>query len=136
MWFDLGIIQGKGDGTIAADNVDVNVNIAFCLVLKAALRVVDSGYLTYDQNYNVTVTAGTSKSDPAVIAVARASGQDIISAYHRLLVVINKIHLDSNSNSMIGNINNDVKDLFSSLNQEIPGTGLSTDTDYYLSGTY
>lgn len=30
----LKIIQGKGDGTIAPDNVDVNVNIAFCLVLK------------------------------------------------------------------------------------------------------
>jgi len=129
----LKIIQGKGDGTIAPDNVDVNVNIAFCLVLKAAFRVYDSKFITFDDNYNVTVTAGTKVTDQPVIDVANASGKDIASAYQRLLAVYNKLNLgkNSNSNSMIGNINGDVKDLFDRLNTAVPGTDVDSGTDYY-----
>jgi len=124
----LKIIQGKADGTIAPDNPDVNVNIAFCLVLWSALKVYDSHTVNFDSNYNVTVS-GTP--DPAVTTLA---GKDIASAYQRLRAVAKKLNLASDST--INNINNDVNDLFNDLKTQ---TNINVDinTDYYLrDGTY
>ena len=53
----LKIVQGRGDGTIAPDNVDVNVNIAFCLVLRAALKASDSGLITFNSDNSITVNS-------------------------------------------------------------------------------
>jgi len=130
----LKIVEGKGDGTIAPDNPDVNVNIAFCLVLLAALKVNDYGIVTFNNDYTVTVPASTTVSNTQVINDADDFGRDIISAYYRLMVVVKKLNLDNNA--MVSQIESDVQTLFGNLQTAIPGINLNTSTDYYLSGQY
>ena len=118
----LKIIKGNGDGTIAPDNVDVNVNIAFCLVLRAALKVIDSGSITFNSDYTVTVNSTD-------ISVANDAGRDIASAYQRLLKVAKKLNLGSDA--AITKINNDVNNLFNDLKKQIPAITVKINEDYY-----
>jgi hypothetical protein len=115
------IVKGQGDGKIAPDDPDINLNLALCLVLRAAMTAY--GAIEFDTSYNVTVT----NSDPNI---AKSAGKDIISAYHRLLVVIQKLHLADTGT--IGNIREDVRTLFNRLSANITGLDLNIDTDYYL----
>ena len=113
------IIQGKGDGVIAPDNPDLNINIAFCLILRAAITAYDGG-VDFTDNYQ-------SIGDSPVLIPA---GHDIISAYHRLLVVEKALNLSSNS--AIVKINEDIRRLYESLPAHIRASGLDPDYDYFL----
>jgi hypothetical protein len=121
----LKIIQGKADGMIPPDNPDVNINIAFCLVLRAALKVYDSGII-FDNQYNVTGNNNSSNMD-----IVNSAGKDIASAYQRLKVVAKKLNLGSDAS--INKISNDINTLFTQFKNQ---TGISFDInyDYYLNG--
>ena len=112
------IIQGKGDGVIAPNNPDLNINIAFCLVLRAATRAYLSG-VNFDTDYS-------SFGDSPALGPC---GRDLISAYHRLLVVISALNLSQDS--AISKIDGDIQHLYSSLPQG-RRSGLDLSYDYFL----
>lgn len=117
------IVKGKADGKLDPDNPDVNLNLAFCLVLRAALNVQESGTITLNSDYSITA----SNAD---LAVANDAGKDIVSAYHRILVVANKLKLGSDAS--INKINADVKAMFNDLKSKISGITVDIDHDYLL----
>ncbi|MCD6413432.1 MAG: hypothetical protein J7L54_04745 [Elusimicrobia bacterium] len=64
------IAEGSADGTISADDVDVNLNLGILEVLDAAINIVDfdgdgiivddtDDVVQVDENYNVSVKIGT-----------------------------------------------------------------------------
>jgi tetratricopeptide (TPR) repeat protein len=116
------IIKGMADGKIDPDNTDVNLNIAFCLVLRAAINAYDSGAITFSDDYTVTAV------NPNV-AAADEIGRDLASAYQRFLKVAVKLKLSSSSG--INSIKEDINKLF---NQLVAKTGTTVDInhDYIL----
>lgn len=119
----LRILQGKADGKIAPDNADVNLNVAFCLVVRAAMKAHDAG-IRINSDYTITGIIDN--------ATANSIGKDIISAYHRLIVVNNTLHFSSDS--AVGNIKSDVQKLFDDLKADNPGITVDINQDYYLLG--
>ncbi|MCX5782538.1 MAG: hypothetical protein NT145_07575 [Elusimicrobia bacterium] len=113
----LKIIKGQGDGSVSPDNPDLNINIAFCLVLRAAITAHNSG-IDFQNDYSQSGAGDTSEM--------RSAAKDLVSAYHRLLVVIAKLNLSSDA--AIANIQSDIKSLFNSL----PVTTIDLNYDYYL----
>lgn len=99
----LKIARGKADGKIAPDNPDLNLNLAFCFILRAAMNLNDKIKFTSDYEVEVENTSDQ-------IALNDAA-KDIVRAYHRLLAVINKLNL-SGSNAIITRIRDDVNKLF------------------------
>ncbi|MBN1824425.1 MAG: hypothetical protein JW803_08910 [Endomicrobiales bacterium] len=129
----LKILRGQGDGKIAPDNPDLNINVAFCLVLRAAMKVND--YITYGSDYETITVLDSTNLD----SVARSSAKDLVSAYHRMQVVINKLNLGSDS--AVTKINNDIVTLFTNLKTNLRnGYGIDFDAapavslavDYFL----
>lgn len=104
-----GIIKGKTDGRIDPDNADVNINVAFCLILRAAMKVQASGAVKFDKDYKVEVNG----SPAAYKSVAIDAGKDIVSAYQRLIVVYQKLNLGSDAS--LAKIKDDVKALYNDL---------------------
>lgn len=119
----LRIVQGSADGRIAPNNPNVNLNIAFCLVVRAAIKACDAG-IQINSDYTV--------SGSIDVPTANSIGKDIISAYHRLLVVNNTLHYGSDS--AIANISEDVQKLFDDLKASNPGITVDLNQDYYLMG--
>jgi hypothetical protein len=62
--------------------------------------------------------------------VANEAGKDIVSAYHRLLIVYEKLNLGSDST--ITRIKDDVNTLFSDLKSKVPGITVDINHDYLL----
>ncbi len=116
----LKIIRGQGDGSISPDNPDVNINIAFCLVLRAAITAYNAG-IDFQNDYSQSGATDTPE--------IRSAAKDLVSAYHRLLVVISKLNLSSDA--AIANIKSDIQSLYDSLPA---GTKSAVDLnyDYYL----
>ena len=122
------VIRGQTDGVIAPDNPDVNINIAFLLVLEAAVLVYnDSGGAAYfNSDYSVTSIDGTR---PQVQLAAK----DLCSAVNRLVVVANKLKLASDAT--INKIKSDINTLLSKI-PNLPSS-INTNTDfYYNDGTF
>lgn len=116
----LKIIKGQGDGSISPDNPDVNINIAFCLVLRAAITAYNAG-IDFQNDYT---QPGAGDSDEM-----RKAAKDLVSAYHRLLVVIAKLNLSSDA--AIANIKSDIQSLYNSLDSGTK-TEVLLNYDYYL----
>ena len=114
------IIKGKADGVIKPDNPDLNINIAFCLVLRAAITAYNSG-VDFQDNY--------SQSSLTDSAALRSAGQDLISAYQRLKVVINALHLTGDA--ALSKINADIQNLYNSL-PAATKAAFDINYDYYL----
>ncbi|OGS14197.1 MAG: hypothetical protein A2285_01395 [Elusimicrobia bacterium RIFOXYA12_FULL_57_11] len=104
------IVKGQGDGRIAPDNPDVNLNLAFCLVLRSALRVRDAVDFSTDYE-TITVKEGLNLD-----LIVRASAKDIVSAYQRMKVVAAKLGANAKT---IANINSDVATLFDKLRETL-----------------
>ena len=126
----LKIIKGMADGKINPESADINLNIAFCLVLRAGLKVYDSGSIQLNDDYSVTVNSQN-------MSVANDAGRDIASAYQRLLIVAVKLgFIDNNGKvikeSSITNIKDDVNKLFADLKSKITGFSVNIDHDYLL----
>jgi len=119
----LKIIKGMADGKINPDSADVNLNIAFCLVLRAGLKVYDSGSIQLNDDYSVTVNSQN-------MSVANDAGKDIASAYNRIQIVVTKLNLANDSS--IANIKSDVNKLFADLKSKITGFSVNIDHDYLL----
>jgi tetratricopeptide (TPR) repeat protein len=117
------IVRGQADGKIDPENPDVNLNLAFCLVLRAAILVQQSGAITLNSDYSVTINT-------VDMNVANEAGKDIVSAYHRLLIVYEKLNLGSDST--ITRIKDDVNTLFSDLKSKVPGITVDINHDYLL----
>lgn len=97
------IARGKADGKIAPDNPDLNLNLAFCFILRSAMNLNDK--IKFTSDYEVEVEDASDQ-----IAINDAA-KDIVRAYHRLLAVISKLNL-SGSDAIITRIRDDVKKLF------------------------
>lgn len=117
------IIKGMADGKISPDNTDVNINIAFCLVLRAAIRAYDTGAITISDDYTVT-SVNPNVSDVNEI------GKDIASAYQRFLKVVLKLKLSDSSG--INSIKDDINKLFNQLKTSVPGITVDINRDYIL----
>jgi tetratricopeptide (TPR) repeat protein len=114
------IIKGQGDGVIAPDNADLNINIAFCLVLRAAITAYNSG-VDFQDNY----TQSSLVDSPALQSAAK----DLISAYQRLKIVINALNLGNNA--AISKIKDDIQKLYDSLPAATQAL-FDLNYDYYL----
>jgi tetratricopeptide (TPR) repeat protein len=120
------IVKGKADGTIDPDNPDVNINLAFCLILRAALKVQASGAVTFDKNYNVVISGNDAVTYKSV---AIDAGKDVISAYQRLLVVYKKLNLGNDAT--LAKIKDDVQSLYNDLKTKFNiTTELDINQDY------
>jgi tetratricopeptide (TPR) repeat protein len=118
------IVKGGADGSINPDNPDVNLNLAFCLVLRAALHAQECGAVQIDSDYGVTF------NNPSTVD-AQAIGEDIVSAYQRLLVVIEKLNLGNDGT--IVEIKDNVEDLYEQYKRDMPsGVNLDLHYDYLL----
>lgn len=117
------IIKGEADGKISPTNADVNLNLAFCLVLRAAITVQESGAITIGSDYKITVNT-------IDVGVANTAGRDIASAAKRLEVVVRALNLASDGT--IANIKKDVNDLYVDLQAKISGLTVDINHDYYL----
>lgn len=113
------IIRGEADGKIAPDNPDVNLNIAFCLVVRAAIKAMDNGAQI---NSDYTVSENGSVSEVVKISIAK----DIISAVHRIEEVMDKLHFGNDST--MDDIKSDVQKIIDSSGY---GSTLNVNTDYY-----
>jgi len=110
------IVKGTADGVIKQDDMDVNINIAFCLVLRSALRL--NTYVTFDTNNGATVNAaGKALSHQQLQDLAVASAQDIASAYYYMQIVITKINSSDSSNktSNLSDIKSNVNSIFTNF---------------------
>lgn len=117
------IIKGEGDGSINPTNADLNLNVAFCLVLRAAITVYDSGSITIGTDYKITVNS-------VDLVTATSASQDIASAFKRLEVVVKALNLASDAT--IAKIKTDVNALYDDFKSKIPGLNVDIDHDYYL----
>ncbi|HBU69830.1 MAG TPA: hypothetical protein DEE98_05540 [Elusimicrobia bacterium] len=117
------ISRGSADGKINADNPDVNLNLAFCYVLRAAIKVQESGAISFDTDYKVTVNTADT-------ALANDVAKDIAIAYHRMLLVAENLNLTSGS--AISGIKSDVNSLFDDLKSKISGITVDINHDYLL----
>ena len=113
------IVRGTSDGTISPNNADVNLNLGLCYILRAAIRVQNSG-ISFDTDYNVLVTEQN-------IELATEVGKDIIRAYHRFNTVA--VALGITNESAIANVRQDINDLFEEFKDE-SGITLDINIDY------
>jgi outer membrane murein-binding lipoprotein Lpp len=102
------IVLGKADSRISPTNTDVNINVAFCLLLRAAMTVQQSNVITFDTDYHATISP--SATHDQVNSVARSALQDIASANARFNVVVSTLKL-KNDNAIV-NIQTDLVSLF------------------------
>ncbi len=122
------IILGRADSRISPDNVDVNINVAFCLLLRAAMTV--ETVIKFDTDYNATVIT----TDKVALQTAAVSAlKDIASAYARFNVVVKALNI-SGDNSIV-KIRGNISDLFNSAQTALRGqgidcSGVKLDTDY------
>jgi tetratricopeptide (TPR) repeat protein len=107
------IAKGTADGTISPTNPDININLAFCFILRAGLRIVD--LVDFNNDYTASVKPGVTNDQ--LRAVADDSAKDVINAYHRLKVVVDELHL-SNS-ATITKISDDVRSLFDDFKAKV-----------------
>jgi tetratricopeptide (TPR) repeat protein len=119
------IVKGLSDGKIDADNPDVNLNLAFCLILRAATRVQDSGLITFDTDYNAIIDSSATAGE--ISMVVNDSLKDIASAYHRYVIVLDKLNLASDS--QIAQIKDDITALFNDLKTEALSKGVTITAD-------
>ncbi len=119
----LKIIKGTGDGVIKPNDPDTNINIAFCLVLRAAI-IADKAGVNFQTDYTSPSTAADSPQ-------LQLAAQNVVSAYQRLLVVVNALNLSSNAT--ISKINTDIHTLYDSLPAATKNL-INISTDYYLQG--
>ncbi|MFC1501410.1 hypothetical protein ACFL58_03050 [Elusimicrobiota bacterium] len=118
------IIKNLTDGKISADNADVNINIAFSLLLRAAIIANEKG-LDFSSEYEAS--AGVDSPEIQVAA------KDIVSAYHRLKVVIAALNLDNDS--ALASIRDDMESLYNSL-PAATKSAIQLTMDYYLNTDY
>ncbi|MFH1369544.1 MAG: hypothetical protein ABII64_10530 [Elusimicrobiota bacterium] len=120
------IVKGLADGKIKYDSADVNINIAFCLMLRSALRL--NSLVEFGTDYDV----GTIPSvDAAFKSAARESMKDIASAYLRIQVILAKMK----NNTTISNINDDFTTLFNNFKTALAENGVDV-TDISLGTDY
>lgn len=118
------IAKGQADGTIKPDDADVNINIAFCLVLRAALRLND--IIEFDTDYNATIKPGVTQSQ--LNAVALDSAKDISSAYYHIKIVADKISKSDPSNKTnLTDLNTNVKQMFDKLKAAVAANPYNID---------
>lgn len=121
------IVQGRADGKIKPDSADVNINVAFCLVLRAALRLND--LVEFDTDYNATIKPGVSQA--ALSDAARASLMDIASAYQRIKLIAAKF----NKKTSMSDLNDDISKLFNDLKTDLAAQGVSV-SDISINSDY
>lgn len=108
------ILAGLADGTIKADNADLNLNVALCLVLRAAMRLVDDNgdfFLSFDTGYNVEDVASTLTDEQKLLITE--SSKDIVRAFRCLKTVFDSLRLDTDSS--IAGIKDDVSEMLDNL---------------------
>lgn len=101
------IVNGGTDGSLAPDDPNVNINLAFCYILHAA--VVLNDVVVFDSDYNAIVT-----NQSQLNAAANTAADDLVKAYNCLVSAANKLNLASDST--ITNVKDNVKTLFDNLN--------------------
>lgn len=104
------IVAGLADGSIAPDNPDVNLNLAFCYVLHAALILNE--HVTFDTEYHATIVSGTDLN-----AVANTAANDLVYAYHCMRNVVSSLNLADDG--AVASISQDVRDLFNEYKTEV-----------------
>ena len=108
------ILNGLADGSIKADNADLNLNVALCLVLRAAMRLVDDNgdfFLSFDTGYNVEDVASTLTDEQKLLITE--SSKDIVRAFRCLKTVFDSLRLDTDSS--IAGIKDDVSEMLDNL---------------------
>jgi tetratricopeptide (TPR) repeat protein len=126
------ITKGLADGKIKPDDADVNINIAFCLVLRSALRLND--IVVFDTDYNATIKAGVSTAE--LNAAALDSAKDIASAYYHIKIVADKISAaDPSKKSTLSDLNANVKQLFDQFKVEVKKNPYNIDLSGVVLGT-
>jgi hypothetical protein len=104
------IVAGQADSSLAPNNPDVNLNLAFCYVLHAALVLND--HVTFDTEYHATVVNGADLNTDA-----NTAANDLVYAYHCMRNVVESLNLSDDG--AIASISQDVKDLFIEYKSEI-----------------
>lgn len=123
------IVKGLADGKIKPDSADVNVNVAFCLVLRAALRLND--LVDFSSDYKATIKPGVSQA--ALEDTARASLKDIASAYQRVKLIAAKF----NKRTTLSDLNDDISKLFNDLKTDLGNQTPPIDaSDISINGDY
>jgi hypothetical protein len=117
------ILKGQADGGISPDNADLNLNVAMCLIIRAAITACKDNKIILNSNYSVTVNSQDALT-------ANSCGQDIASAFQRLKIVVRTQNLASDST--IAKIQSDVNNLFGQLSLNLTGFTVNINTDYYL----
>lgn len=115
------IVKGQADGKIAPDNPDVNLNLGFCYILRAAILVQNSG-ISFDTDYKVLITAQN-------VELATSVGKDIVRALFRFAKVIDKLNFASDS--AVANVKSDIHSMFAELKSEA-GIDVDETIDYLM----
>jgi tetratricopeptide (TPR) repeat protein len=128
------IVLGRADSRISPTNTDVNINVAFCLLLHAAMTA--EGVIKFDTDYNATII---TTDHVALASAARTCLKDIASANARFKVVVKALNLGSGSS--LKNIEDDISKLFSDAKTKLSGSpyniacgDIDVDTDYLDTG--
>ena len=114
------IANGIADGTIDPKNADVNLNLAFCLILRAAVSLND--IVEIDSSYTVSLKNVTGHE-----IILEQAGEDIVSAYHRLLLVAESLNLADSS--AISKIKEDTELLFNDYKSKLADDGINIQAD-------
>lgn len=115
------IAAGTADGKIKPDDADVNVNLAFCYMLRAALRLTD--YVTFNTDYSVSsVTGGADAKSPAIESI-----KDIIRAYHRVQIVVGK--LEPGKKTSLTDLAGDINTLLGKFKTQLVSDGVLTQAE-------
>jgi hypothetical protein len=110
------IANGTADGKIKPDDADVNVNLAFCYLLRAALRLTD--YVQFNTDYSVdSITNVSAAKNPAI-----ESCKDIIRAYHRVQVVVGK--LEPGKKTSLTDLSGDINTLLGKFKTQLVSDGV------------
>ncbi|MHB9156160.1 MAG: hypothetical protein ACYC5N_10830 [Endomicrobiales bacterium] len=115
------IVNGTADGKISPRNPDVNLNLAVCYVLHAALTI--RNYVDFDTNYAAAIKPGVTLAD--ALPDLNTAANDLVNAYNCMLVVVDELHLADGST--IGDIKSQVRDLFKDYEEDIEGQGVPLD---------
>lgn len=105
------IPRGLADGKISPANPDTNINLAFCYILRAGLRLVD--IIEFDDDYTVTIQG----TEAQIRLSADLSAKDIVNAYQRLRAVA--LELQLSDSATISRISSDVETLFNDLKSSV-----------------
>ncbi len=112
------IVNGGADGSLAPDDPNVNINLAFCYILHAALLLDE--YVVLDTDFASTVV---NSSIPNVNDWNTAAN-DLYNAYNCLLTAVNKLNLASDAT--IRQVMNDAKQLYNDYHDDASVYGTIT----------